>query len=146
MRDGGQVVDKTQNAGGQRGQQHEHKLGGEFAHQQAGQRDRDEDDDATHGGRTLLNKVTLGAVGSNLLADTLDLQQLDPPRHKQQRNGGGDAKSQKGLIRRIRGIAEHGLAHTFHKAVELNKTGTLDQYNIMIFKRAAHAVEHLLII
>ena len=50
----------------------------------------------------------------------------------------------KSLIRWIRGIAEHGLAHTFHKAVELNKAGTLDQYNIMFFKRAAHAAEHLL--
>ena len=36
--------------------------------------DGSEDDDTAHGGRALLNKVTLGAVGSNLLADTLDLQ------------------------------------------------------------------------
>ena len=73
MRDGGQVVDETQNAGGQRGKQHEHELGGELAHQQAGQRDRDKDDDAAHGGRTLFNQMTLGAVSSDLLADTLDL-------------------------------------------------------------------------
>lgn len=39
--------------------------------------------------------MTLGAVGTNLLADTLDLEQLDPPRHEQQRNGSGDAKPQK---------------------------------------------------
>ena len=36
-------------------------------------------------------------------------------------DGGGDAQSQKCLVRRIRRIAEHGLAHTFHKAIELNE-------------------------
>ena len=59
--------------------------------------------------------------GANLLADALDLQELNPPRHKQHRDDGGDAQSQKCLVRRIRRIAEHGLAHTFHKAIELNE-------------------------
>ena len=31
-------------------------------------------DNTTHGGRSLLNQMTLGAIGTNLLADTLDLE------------------------------------------------------------------------
>ncbi len=121
VRDRSQVVDEAKNAGCQRGEQHKHELGGELSHQKAGQRNGNQDDDATHGGPALLNQVTLGAIGANLLADALDLQELNPPRHKQHRDDGGDAQSQKCLVRRIRRIAEHGLAHTFHKAIELNE-------------------------
>ena len=32
MRNGGQVVNQAQHAGRQRGEQHEHELGGELAH------------------------------------------------------------------------------------------------------------------
>ena len=35
--------------------------------------DGSEDDDAAHGGGPLLNQVTLGAIGADLLTDTLDL-------------------------------------------------------------------------
>ena len=73
MRDRSQVIDETENAGCQCGEQHKHELSGELAHQKARQRNGDQYDDAAHGGRALFNQMTLGAVGSDLLADTLDL-------------------------------------------------------------------------
>ena len=73
VRDRGQVIDETKDAGCQRSEQHKHELGSKLAHQQAGQGDGHQNDDAAHGGGPLLNQVTLGAIGADLLTDTLDL-------------------------------------------------------------------------
>ncbi|CDD38813.1 unknown [Collinsella sp. CAG:398] len=104
---GGEVVDKAEDSGSQRGDEHKCQLCGEPAHDEAGDRQGDEDDDATHRGGTLLDEVLLGAVGAHLLSEVLDPHDANPQRHDHRGDNRCDSERDECLIGWIGSVSEH---------------------------------------
>ena len=75
------VVDEAEQARQQRGCQDEQQARVRRVNDEDGQAHHQDDDDAAHGGRALLDQMALGAVGAHLLADLAMAQQLDEGRH-----------------------------------------------------------------
>ena len=84
------VVDKAQAAREDGGNEQRERFRRGMAHHERREDDRDEHDDAAHGGRALLHQVAFRAVGAHLLTDMARFEELDPRRHKHHGDRDGD--------------------------------------------------------
>ena len=95
------VVDEAQQTREHGSRQQHERLGRGHADEQRHRDDRDQHDDAAHGGRALLHEVALGAVGAHLLADMARLEELDPQRREHHGHHHGEHDGKEHEKRRI---------------------------------------------
>ena len=105
--DGLDVVEQAQGAREERRRHGQDEVGRPFGLQRRGNQRTDEDDDAAHRGRALLDEVGARAVGAHLLADVLAAHQPDKEGHEHHGHDRGQKDRQKDAIARVAGITKH---------------------------------------
>ena len=84
------VIEKAQQARGDGRDDAQDEVGRPAGEQQHGEHDAHEHDDAAHGGRALLHKVRLRAVGADLLANAVLAHDADERGHDRGRDEASD--------------------------------------------------------